>query len=243
MGFTKVSNPKYNFDVDGALATYAHQIIGGQDVIGGVVTDYVELLLMRNRGWPWPEDSWGLTPMYGADGWCHSCGVPKHEQVGSLVLQGKGLAKAEGAWVPNWRFDAYCLDARTAAAAAEMFSLELLPVLWHGRRTDGDAMQIVARSSAQSWFEHEWLSKITSSVHGVAGATCPDCGVWRWMPVGIADLQLPPEDVFEGDPAVVASPEWFGDGARAFRQILWRRDLAQLLLNAGPCDFKIQEMG
>jgi len=218
------------------------RLSGDSASIGFVMADYVELTLRRNRGWPWPEESWGLTPMYGADGWCHSCGVPKHEQVGSLVLQGKGMAKAEGAWVPNWLFDAYCLDARTADAAVERFSLELLPVLWHGRRPDGDAMQIVARSSAQSWFEPEWLSKLTSSVHGVAGATCPDCRVWRWMPVGMEDLQLPPANVFKGDPAVVASPEWFGDGAQAFRQILWRRDLAQLLLKVSPRDFKLQEV-
>lgn len=34
------------------------------------MNDYVEIVLRRNRGWPWPEDSWGLSPMYGEDGWC-----------------------------------------------------------------------------------------------------------------------------------------------------------------------------
>jgi hypothetical protein len=32
MGFTKVPNPKFNVDVDDALASYAHQIVAGQDV-------------------------------------------------------------------------------------------------------------------------------------------------------------------------------------------------------------------
>lgn len=32
------------------------------------MNEYVELYLKRNRGWPWPEDSWGLTPMFGEDG-------------------------------------------------------------------------------------------------------------------------------------------------------------------------------
>jgi hypothetical protein len=32
MGFTKVSNPKYNLDVDMAVATYAHRLIAGQPV-------------------------------------------------------------------------------------------------------------------------------------------------------------------------------------------------------------------
>lgn len=31
-GFTKVANPKYNFDVDQLLATYGHRIISGQEV-------------------------------------------------------------------------------------------------------------------------------------------------------------------------------------------------------------------
>jgi len=32
MGFTKVANPSYNFDVDRVLATYGHQIIAGEEV-------------------------------------------------------------------------------------------------------------------------------------------------------------------------------------------------------------------
>ncbi|WP_370934522.1 hypothetical protein [Amycolatopsis sp. cg13] len=32
MGFSKVANPKYNLDIDRIVATYAYQIIEGQDV-------------------------------------------------------------------------------------------------------------------------------------------------------------------------------------------------------------------
>lgn len=32
MGFTNVTDPKYNVDVDGLVATYGHRIIGGLDV-------------------------------------------------------------------------------------------------------------------------------------------------------------------------------------------------------------------
>jgi len=42
--------------------------------------DYAELALRRNRGWPWPEKSRGLTPMYDEDGWCDSCGMPNRAQ-------------------------------------------------------------------------------------------------------------------------------------------------------------------
>jgi hypothetical protein len=54
------------------------------------------LSLKRNRGWPWPENSYGLTPLFGEDGWCRSCGVPRHPQTGSLILQRKSF-KVRGA--------------------------------------------------------------------------------------------------------------------------------------------------
>ena len=40
---------------------------------------------------------------------------------------------------------------------------------------------------------------------------------------------------------VVASPEWFGDGWNAFRQILVRRELAAMIVAASPRDFRIVE--
>jgi hypothetical protein len=40
---------------------------------------------------------------------------------------------------------------------------------------------------------------------------------------------------------VAASPEWFGDGWQAFRQILFRRPLAELIANASPRDFRIRD--
>jgi hypothetical protein len=41
MGFTKVANPKYNFDIDLATATYAHQIVEGQDVPGDAFVTWI----------------------------------------------------------------------------------------------------------------------------------------------------------------------------------------------------------
>lgn len=36
-----------------------------------------------------------------------------------------------------------------------------------------------------------------------------------------------------------ANPEWFGNGWKAFRQVLVRRELAELLAAASPRDFKV----
>ena len=206
------------------------------------MTDYVGITLRRNRGWPWPENSWGLTPMFGADGWCHACGVPRHEQTGSIILQRSGLVTLAGGWVPYWQYDVYCLEASLAAEAAARFGVELRPVEWP-RSPAGEVKQIVIRSTADPWFDPSELAERISRVHGEASETCEDCGITRWLPVGMGDLPGPPPTTFAGDPAVVACPEWFGAGARSFRQILWRRDLADFLVAASPKDFTIQDVG
>lgn len=205
------------------------------------MVDYVGLGLRRNRGWPWPEDSWGLAPMYGEDGWCRACGLPQREQLGSLVLQRKGMSKVAGAWVPNWRFDAICVEKSLSDELSAQFNLVLMPVLWRGP-PPGEAMQIIVRPTVHPWFEAEQLAAVAKKVHGSSGAKCRHCGIWRWMPLGMQELPRPGKDVLDLGQEIIASPEWFGDGARSFRQILVRRDLANHLVTAGAKDFRIQEL-
>jgi hypothetical protein len=213
------------------------------------VRDFVELTLRRNRGWPWPEDSWGLTPAFGADGWCRSCGTPRHGQTGDLVVQRRGHTSV-GAWVPNWRFDMICLDQELADRTASQFRVELRDVrLPSGARAE--ARQIVAPTVGEAWFDQEQLRETVMAHHdGRAGARCSKCGVWRWLPMGftpappLRDQVLPPLlDVPElADVDVAASPEWFGDGSQSFRQVLVRRALAELIIVASPRDFRISEV-
>ena len=202
------------------------------------MTEYVELYVKRDRGWPWPEESWGLTPMFGEDGWCHTCGVPRHAQTGSIVLQRKGLT-VKGAWVPNWLFDVFCLESSLAEKVGSIFDLDLRPVA-RPRTSPGAAMQIVVPTVGKSWFDEDLLRAQAIAEHGVSGAACPECGVWRWMPL-LFDT-LPPLQIVPGLGGVdiAASPEWFGDGLKAFRKILVRRELAELLVAASPRDFKIR---
>ena len=204
------------------------------------MTEYVQLYWKRNRGWPWPEDSWGLTPMFGADGWCHSCGVPRHPQTGSIVFERKGMV-VEGGWVPNWQFDVICVESAVAERAASRFDLDLRQVHWHAT-APGEAVQIVVPTVGSSRFDQDELRDKAIETHSVAGAACPDCGIWRWMPLAfgfLPPLRVTPE--LDGVD-VAASPEWFGDGKKAFRQVLVRRGLAELLAAASPRDFKVQEV-
>lgn len=185
--------------------------------------------------------------MYGEAGWCRSCGVPRRSQSGSLVLRRKNF-KVEGAWMPYWQYDALCLEATLADEIARRFRVELVEVEWHASYA-GHAKQIVAPTVGDAWFDPHELRKRARAQHGVPGAECPECGVWRWLPLGF-ELTLPgrkevlpplrevPEfDHFD----VLASPEWFGDGMSAFRQILLRREVASIICAASTRDFRIVE--
>jgi hypothetical protein len=48
-----------------------------------------------------------------------------------------------------------------------------------------------------------------------------------------------PDDAWD-DHDVIASPEWFGDGHQSFRQVLVRRELADVIAAASPRDFRVQ---
>ena len=199
------------------------------------MSDYVRLHLKRNRGWPWPDESWGLAPMYGEDGWCRSCGVPMRTQCGDLVLRRSG--PRDGAWVPNWRFDAICLSQPLADTVRGQFDVELRSVAWRGKE-GAPAFQIVAPSVGDEWYDPDELRQATVAAHGTPGARCDACGIWRWMPLAGGALPSRRIDLdAESGLGVVASPEWFGDGLQAFRELRVRRGLAELLAQASPRDF------
>lgn len=204
------------------------------------MSDYVEIVLRRNRGWPWPESSWGLTPMFGEDGWCKACGLPQHPQSGSVVLQRRGLTPT-GGWVPHWQFDVYCLDSRLVELAARTFDLNFRSI-FAPTGEEYAAQQIIIQSTAQEWFDPEEIELLIAPIHGVDFDRCSACGQRRWMPVGMDVLPVPPPSVFRAKPPVVASPEWFGAGFQSFRQIVWRRDVAEFLVQHAPKDFKTQEL-
>jgi hypothetical protein len=204
------------------------------------MNDYVYLEARRHRGWPWHEESAGKTPMYGEDGWCHSCGVPQREQCGDLILQRSGL-RVGGAWVPNWRFDAYCVERSLADEIGTRFDVRLRDVSWP-RDGNGDARQVVATVTGEAWYDDSSLASATAAKHSTIGERCSECGVWKWTPVSPQDIHGLKEDVRLLDYPVIASPEWFGSGYGARHQVLFKRELAQYLASASPRDFSVKEI-
>lgn len=155
-----------------------------------------------------------------------------------MILQSKGK-DFKGAWVPYWQYDAVCLDDETAGKVAAQFEVKLLEVQWRGKDA-GRACQIVVPSIGSNWFDVKELDVRVKSVHGQSGAACAECQTWRWLPLDFSEAPPVVADPKSWAPYdVVASPEWFGDGWQAFRQILYKRELAELIASASPRDFRV----
>jgi hypothetical protein len=119
--------------------------------------------------------------------------------------------------------------------------VDLHEVVWHGSPLGG-ASQILVPTIGESWFNADELGSAAVARHGITGVECASCRLWRWMPLSF-DL-LPPLRISPslGDVDIVASPEWFGDGWKAFRQVLVRRGLAEMIAGASPKDFAVNEV-
>lgn len=102
------------------------------------------------------------------------------------------------------------------------------------RSRDTGIVQILATTTSVPWYDDADLRKAAVARHGDAGRRCATCGTWRWFPVPSEDLPPARADGSWADQPVVASPEWFGDGCSAHRQLLFRRDLAEALAALHP---------
>jgi hypothetical protein len=143
-----------------------------------------------------------------------------------------------GVWTPNWLFDVICMEKSIGEELARRADARLREVSWR-QSPPGDALQLMFASTTERWFEEGELRRRTSDRHGTSGVACAECGRWKWMPLS-AEL-MPPVLVREdlGDIPIAASPEWFGDGGVAYREVLVRRDLAEFLHAASPRDFDL----
>lgn len=209
---------------------------------GAAVTgksEYVTLVLKRNRGWPWPESAF-MDSMYGEGGWCHRCGTPLVEQNGPVVLQ-KRARPVKGAWVPHWAWESFCVDLDLAdRIERDLPEVEFLDVQTRSGAVIG--RQIAVTACVEPWFARRDLVRRTWARHRRLGARCPDCGTWRWLPLTRERLPRLRIDLMSQTAPVIVSPEWFGDGQNSFRKMLFRRDLADRLAAVGRTDMELEEL-
>lgn len=208
-------------------------------------SEWVSLSNDFTPGWPWPEDSYGLGPMYGEDGWCRGCGTPLGPQIGPVVLQGSKFPTAN-VWMPNWLFDVVCVTSDVAAEIVGRFNVEFGEV-HKPRQGDTGVRQIRPRVTNDSWYEVEPLGHAVRARFGryngdQTGSTCASCGRWKWLPVGEGEAPIHVSSLDVEGADVLASPETFGDGLASHRHLLFRRPLAEFLVDAAKRNWRMEEV-
>ena len=207
-------------------------------------SEWVALSPRFTPGWPWPEDSYGLGPMYGDDGWCRGCGTPLADQSGALVMQGSKFPTAE-VWMPNWRFDVVGVSERVADDISTRFDVEMRAV--HKPRTGPTgAQQLLPALTAEPWHREDELGAAVLLRHtkhsgNRTGSTCETCGRWKWLPISEHEASIS-RNAIDGGADLIASPETFGDGLKSFRHLLFRRPLGEVLVAACPRNWTLVEV-
>ena len=205
-----------------------------------VISDFVDLAPKRNRGWPWPEDSFGLTPMFGEDGWCHSCGVPRHEQTGSLILQKKQFKTTGRAWMPSWQFDVVCAEREFAERLSAPHRVQWRDVERPGEPPVAESSELAGAAGGRAVDSTllDTRARASPNAHGRAGAAVPRVRrAGDGSPLGfttgprpITEFALDRRGSVDagGSSALQTSrarrgPEWFGAGLPADRPLQFRR--------------------
>ena len=199
--------------------------------------DFVALTSRFTSGWPWPESSYGLDPMYGPKGWCHECGIPQVPRLGGMVLQASKFPTS-AFWVPNWRYDALCVRLDDAVDVISDFDLTTIEVSTP-RGAGTGVVQLVPEVAQAPWFNHFALSSRVRARHRSLGSDCPSCRNWRWLP--LKSEEYPPASI-ASTAAFVASAEWFGAGVRSMHELRFLRPLAKALVALNPRVWSIVEV-
>lgn len=208
-------------------------------------TQWVSLTTKFTPGWPWPEDSYGMDPRFGADGWCRGCGTPFHEQTGPLTIQGSKFPTSP-VWMPNWSFDVVCVSAEVAAEVVGRFDVRLRPV-HKPHQGPTDTMQILPAVTQRDWYDSAALSLAVRERHRrfsgeQTGSACVVCGRWKWLPVSEEDAPIRASSLDGTFGDVLASPEDFGDGLKSFKQLLFSRPLGEFLASAHPKSWSVVDI-
>ena len=205
-------------------------------------TEWVALTPRFISGWPWPEESYGLDPMYGPDGWCHTCGVPLRPQIGPLTIQGSKFPSA-AVWMPNWNFDVVCVGAEVASEVSSRFAVAMRRV--EKPKAPTDVMQLLPEVTEAAWYRPDLLSEAIRDQPnydgGPVGEHCPTCGRWKWLPITEGKCPVGPAPLQAGSD-LIASPEMFGSGKSSFRHLMFRRPLGEFLVSANSRTWSVVEL-
>jgi len=156
------------------------------------------------------------------------------------MIQGSKFPVSD-VWMPNWSFDVVCVSAAVAEIVSAGYRVRLGDV--HRPKTGPTGVkQLIPVVTPANWYDDTLLETVIPGKHphdDAAGSTCSSCARWRWLPVLEGDVPIRSAALAGVRSDVIASPEWFGSGWSSMRHLLFRRELASVLVGANPKHWSI----
>ena len=172
-----------------------------------------------HHGYPQPhEDAFGyLNATYDQTGYCRRCGCGLTQKA-PFQMRGEPRWGRNTVLQLNWVFDEYFVRSEFFAVTLEPLGIVGRPVI--------DGREQVLRTAVQLVVSEE-VGLCTESLRGIP---CPACRRTKYLPTARGYFPgLTSEPV--GD--IVRTKEWFGDGARAYHDVLVSNRVASALTSHG----------
>lgn len=181
--------------------------------------EWSRLVTVNERGYPQPEGTWVRNPInYGI--YCHQCGI--YEQTASFrIKQEPALGKYEFMTL----FWTYAIFATPTVfqtlQSSKIQGYEVWDVLIH-------QTNMASKKISQLFTPHVIASSLQSKE--LEQLICPQCGTTKHPPYnrGVMYLQ---RDAMVDNLDIIQTHEWFGDGGRAYREVLVSNRVAKLIMD------------
>jgi len=169
-----------------------------------------------HHGYPQPrEDAFGyLDATYDLTQYCGECGCGLTQKA-SFQMRGEPRWGRNTVMQLNWVFDEYFVRSEYFAETLEPLGIVSRPVI------DGKGQRL--KTTVQLVVSDE----VGLCNESLRGAQCPACGRTKYFPYPRGYF---PATLSETTGDVVKTKEWFGDGARAYHDVLVSHRVASELL-------------
>lgn len=178
---------------------------------------WLELVADWHHGYPQPEKDFGYLRVT-FDGACPVCGVGRR-QVGAFQLKGEPKWGRRNVLQLNWVFDEFFVTPELWSSVFEPIGVAARPVV----DRKGSLLQAVVQLVVEA--------EVDVETDGLARQVCDACGQAKFA-APTRGFSPEPRDL-GGSVPMARSRQWFGSGARAFREVLVSQELRRSLAATG----------
>jgi len=173
-----------------------------------IAADYLLMEPSWHHGYPQPEDSFGYRGItYDSTEYCADCGIGGTQRAPFRMIREPKWGSRRILQL-NWVFDEFFVTPESWTTVFKPFGIESLPVLHH---KTGRPLELVVQLQVSSLTTS---AIITSDIVPEVCVACNNAKLGKRLPGRFPHVEMP-----EGS-HIAKTIEYFGSGAKAFREII-----------------------